>query len=75
MMFCVTSYNILAQAYIRPERYPNTPASVLDPGRRQSALIRHIEALAGDVICLQEVEPALFQAIERQIGPHGYEAH
>lgn len=75
MLFCVTSYNVLADAYIRPERYPGVPASVLAPERRRAALVRRIEALAGDVICLQEVEPDTLQALGARLGPRGYEAH
>jgi mRNA deadenylase 3'-5' endonuclease subunit Ccr4 len=75
MSFSVASYNILADAYIRREWYPNIPESVLDPQRRRAALARHIEGLSADVICLQEVEPAAFTAIAASLQVLGYQAH
>jgi mRNA deadenylase 3'-5' endonuclease subunit Ccr4 len=75
MSFSVASYNILADAYLRREWYPHIPESVLDPQRRRAALVRHIEGLIADVICLQEVEPAAFTAIAASLQLLGYQAH
>jgi mRNA deadenylase 3'-5' endonuclease subunit Ccr4 len=39
MSFSVASYNVLAEAYIRPDWYPNTPAAVLAPSHRHPTLL------------------------------------
>jgi endonuclease/exonuclease/phosphatase family metal-dependent hydrolase len=75
MPLVVVSYNILADAYIRAEHYPDSPAAVLAPARRCQALARHITNLAADVLCLQEVEPDVFQLLLAHLGPHGFEGH
>ena len=72
MSFTVTTYNVLATAYIRPEWYPNTPAAVLEASHRVPALARHVAALEADVLCLQEVERDVFAAMEAHLGPRGY---
>jgi mRNA deadenylase 3'-5' endonuclease subunit Ccr4 len=68
----IASYNILADAYIKPEWFPHTPADVLHPRKRQEALARRIEGLDADIVCLQEVEPGNFDALQRALEPHGY---
>lgn len=75
MPFQVASYNILADAYILPERYPGVPSALLTPEKRRPALIRHITALGADLICLQEVEPDVCRALELALGPRGYKSH
>lgn len=75
MSFTIVSYNVLADAYIRPDWYPGTPASVLDPRWRRPALIRRIAALGATVLCLQEVEPGLFKDVVEHLRPLGYEGH
>jgi mRNA deadenylase 3'-5' endonuclease subunit Ccr4 len=68
----IASYNILADAYVKPEWFPHTPADVFLPRRRQEALARRIVGLDADIVCLQEVEPASFDALQRALAPHGY---
>lgn len=68
----IASYNILADAYIKPEWFPHTPADVLRPRRRQEALVRRIAGLDADIVCLQEVEPGSFAALQRALEPCGY---
>jgi mRNA deadenylase 3'-5' endonuclease subunit Ccr4 len=75
MPFSVASYNILADAYITPTRYPGIPATVLAPERRRPALLQHIQNLAADVICLQEVEPHVLRTIADHLQPCGYVAY
>ena len=75
MPFSLATYNILAQAYITPERYPRTPATVLASVWRRPALIRHIVALNTDVVCLQEVEDETFAAVQQVLEPNGYIGH
>jgi mRNA deadenylase 3'-5' endonuclease subunit Ccr4 len=73
--FSLATYNVLAQAYITPARYPRTPESVLASAWRRPALVRHIVALGMDVICLQEVEDETFTAVQQVLGPLGYIGH
>jgi mRNA deadenylase 3'-5' endonuclease subunit Ccr4 len=71
-VFVAASYNVLATAYIQPDRYRRTPAGILDPAWRVPALVRHIAALNADLLCLQEVEPAVFDALGTSLGQQGY---
>ena len=75
MPFSLTTYNVLAQAYITPTRYPRTPAPVLASVWRRPALVRHIVALGTDVVCLQEVEDETFAAVQQALQPLGYTGH
>ena len=73
--FSLATYNILAQAYITPERYPRTPATVLASTWRRPALVHHVVTLAADVVCLQEVEDETFTAVQQVLEPRGYIGH
>lgn len=75
MPFSLTTYNVLAQAYITPTRYPRTPAPVLASAWRRPALVRHIVALGTDVVCLQEVEDETFAVVQQALGALGYTGH
>ena len=75
MPFSLTTYNVLAQAYITPTRYPRTPGPVLASAWRQPVLVRHIVALDTDVVCLQEVEDETFAAVQQALGPLRYTGH
>lgn len=66
----VASYNVLADDYIVPERYPRSPASVLDPAWRHSAVATRAAGLGADVLCLQEVERPMLAAITRALPEH-----
>ncbi|CAM3627773.1 endonuclease/exonuclease/phosphatase family protein [Corallococcus soli] len=68
----IASYNILADAYVKPEWFPHTPADVLRPRWRQDALARRIAGLDADIVCLQEVEPDRFAALQQAMEAHGY---
>ncbi len=64
----VVSWNVLADAYIRDEYYPHTPPEVFDRATRRKAVLERLEKLAGaDVLCLQEVDAALFSAAEERL--------
>jgi len=75
MPFTIASYNILAEAYTLPERYPGIPAALLAPEWRRPALQRHIAGLNADVLCLQEAEPHVFEALQTQLQSRGYQGH
>jgi endonuclease/exonuclease/phosphatase family metal-dependent hydrolase len=72
MAFTVATYNVLATAYIKPEWYPFTPRELLDPARRLPALVEHVAQFGADVVCLQEVEGALYAALDRRLSALGY---
>ena len=72
--FAVASYNVLATAHIKPHRYPGVSPSHLDPSKRNPRVVRRVASLGADVICLQEVEPAVHEALRRTLEPDGYES-
>jgi endonuclease/exonuclease/phosphatase family metal-dependent hydrolase len=72
MSFSVASYNVLADSYVKPDRYPGVSPALLDPGQRTAALVRHVAALDADVVCLQEVEARAFAALADVLAPAGY---
>jgi len=72
MPVTITTYNVLATGYIRPEWYPHTPPELLTPAVRLPLLTSHIASLASDIFCLQEVDALTFQAIDRELSPDGY---
>jgi endonuclease/exonuclease/phosphatase family metal-dependent hydrolase len=70
--FSLTTYNVLAPSYVNPDWYPGVPAAILAPAARLPALVRHVAATGSDVICLQEVEPALLGLLKDELEPDGY---
>jgi endonuclease/exonuclease/phosphatase family metal-dependent hydrolase len=72
MPFCVASYNVLADVHIKPNYYDGVPPELLDPAWRRPALAAHIAGLGADVLCLQEVEPELFDSLQAVLGPLGF---
>ncbi|NOK22942.1 endonuclease/exonuclease/phosphatase family protein [Corallococcus carmarthensis] len=68
----IASYNILADAYIKPEWFPHTPADLLQPRSRHALLAWRIVGLDADIVCLQEVEPDSFAALQEALAPRGY---
>jgi mRNA deadenylase 3'-5' endonuclease subunit Ccr4 len=73
MGFLLCCYNVLADAYIRPEWYPAVAPSLLEAHARRANLIDYITGLGADVLCLQEVEPALHEGLMARLQPLGYE--
>jgi endonuclease/exonuclease/phosphatase family metal-dependent hydrolase len=72
MPIIFVSYNVLADSYIRPDRYPYTPAKWLTPGLRHPALIEEIALMDADIVALQEVEQPVFARVEQRLTPLGY---
>ncbi len=70
--FSLATYNILAQAYIRPRRYPNSPRSALERASRRRLVLERLEQLDADILCLQEVEPDAFADISQLFGDRYY---
>jgi len=72
MPFTVATHNILATAYVKPDWYEGVPEQLLRPESRLLAVVNHVEALHADILCLQEVEPTVFSALNNRLGPLGY---
>jgi mRNA deadenylase 3'-5' endonuclease subunit Ccr4 len=70
--FRFATWNVLATAYIRRDYYPGISAAVLDPRTRIPALVKRATELAGDILCLQEVEREVFHALDSALRPLGY---
>jgi mRNA deadenylase 3'-5' endonuclease subunit Ccr4 len=73
MPFKATTYNVLATAYINPGWYAGVSPELLDPAWRVPALVRHVEELGADLLCLQEVEKTVFAVFVERLGALGYE--
>ena len=60
--FSVVSYNILAECHrIRyAAEYSYTPEEFLGQDYRHNLLMKELQYLNGDIVCLQEVNPAYF---------------
>jgi len=72
LSFSLTTYNVLADSYIRPDWFPNTPPEWLDPARRHPALVDSIAELGTELIALQEVELDVFRRLEVRLETLGY---
>jgi len=64
MNFSVVTYNVLADAYVKRERYPLSPPEALRSKARRALLLSTLAALDADVLCLQELEPDLLREVE-----------
>jgi len=70
--FRIASYNVLADAYLRPEWFRHVAPERLDPAWRDPALVRRILALDADVACLQEVEEGRYARLAAAFEAYGY---
>jgi endonuclease/exonuclease/phosphatase family metal-dependent hydrolase len=61
--FTAVTYNVLAQSFVRPDRYPLSAPEALDPVRRHALVLQRLEGLDADLLCLQEVEPEIHHAV------------
>lgn len=70
----VCSWNVLADAYLRPQYYPHLPV-LPGPGERRGAVAGVAAALVSrvDVFCAQEVDEATAASIAAALGP-GFES-
>lgn len=59
----IATWNVLAQAYVKPERYPLSPPEALAREPRRRLLLEQLVAMDADAWCLQEVEPDVWDAI------------
>jgi protein angel len=75
MSFTAATYNVLATAYLSQGDYSLVAPELLDPAWRVPALIKHIAGLKADLLCLQEVEDDVYDALTTKLGPLGYAGH
>lgn len=59
----IATWNILADPYIRPAYYPGVDPVHLEPAARLSRVVACAVADQADILCLQEVTPAAFEAL------------
>lgn len=69
----VATYNVLADAYIKPKYYPLCATEDFKPERRHPLLDARVAALGTDVICLQEVDYEAFKRFDDRLRPLGYQ--
>ncbi|MFI0444504.1 endonuclease/exonuclease/phosphatase family protein [Actinomadura sp. 6N118] len=65
--FTAVTYNVLAQSFARPDRYPLCPPEALNPFRRHALLLTRLEELDADLLCLQELEPAIYDRLRARL--------
>lgn len=63
----LVSWNILAPTYSHPQKYPWSSKEHLSWRYRQKLILSDLKKIDADVICLQEMECALFDAFMSQI--------
>ena len=75
MTLQLVSWNVLADAYIRPKFYPRVEPAVLRPGARTAGIIDVIAGGGADIVCLQEAEVPLIDACRAQLASLGWAIH
>lgn len=68
----VATYNVLADAYVRPERYPRCDPQDFLPANRHPRLTAYAAALDADVLLCQEVDYATFERLSGRLRNAGY---
>jgi len=65
--FSTATYNVLAQCHIRGDRYTLSPPEALDADKRRRLLLARLDGHPVDLLCLQEVEPDLFELLRARL--------
>jgi len=65
----VRSWNVLADNFLSSERYPDSPAHLLQPGARLLSVCEMASSGNPGLLCLQEAEPPLFDLFRSAMGP------
>ena len=79
LQITIASFNILAETYLTPKSHPNIPSkyeeAVFDPHHRRQLLFQTIQNLVKtfDVLCLQEVDAALWEEVVTCFAELGYD--
>ncbi len=68
----IATYNVLADAYVRPEFFPRCDPAHLAAAARYPRLVERAVALDADVVCLQEVDARLHAMLDARLSPLGY---
>lgn len=68
----LVSYNILANAYIKPKWFSKVETEMLDGSLRKEWLFKKIIGFNADVICLQEVEADVFEELNALLAAQAY---
>ncbi|XP_059143429.1 nucleolar protein dao-5-like isoform X2 [Physella acuta] len=61
--FSVVSYNVLAECHMARGDYSYTPKEMKNNDFRTETLLKELEYLDGDIVCLQEVSPSLYKNV------------
>jgi CCR4-NOT transcription complex subunit 6 len=69
-MFTAATYNVLATCHLGRGDYSRVPPEILDPERRTAAVAEQVASFGAGLIFLQEVEDAVFDALQDAL--HGY---
>lgn len=72
LLFRVMTYNVLADAFVKPEFFPNTEAACLHRNRRYPLIIERVRAAKADLVCLQEVDRELWEGLSSSLQCDGY---
>ncbi|XP_035827524.1 actin cytoskeleton-regulatory complex protein pan1 [Aplysia californica] len=74
--FSVVTYNILADCHLRRWDYSFTEPQYLDQTYRHNLMMKELDYLDGDVVCLQEVNPLYYtQTLYPAMLNRGYDGH
>lgn len=72
----LATWNVLADCYLTPDLYPNTPVGLLLPGARTAAIVTEllsmVERLRLDAVCVQEAHGSLLAELETVALPRGW---
>lgn len=56
----IATYNLLADAYVKPEYYPHCDPRDFEAKRRQPKLLERAAGLKADVLCVQEADAGVY---------------
>ncbi|CAG5130917.1 unnamed protein product, partial [Candidula unifasciata] len=74
--FSVVSYNILADCHLRRYDYSYTKPQFLDQKYRHTLLLKELDYLDGDIVCMQEVSPTYYtQLLQPEMKSRGYDGY
>jgi len=71
-MFTFVTWNVLGPSYVRASYYPRSDVRHLDPKWRAPAVVARARALDCDLMCFQEVEVSMFDALRMALAEMEY---
>lgn len=69
----IASWNLLSPTFATPAKYPWASSEHLNWRSRQAKILDRLAEIDADVVCLQEVDVALWGELHNQLGDLGYE--